>query len=81
MRFKEGQCTEKLWRYLRRFQQLPKVIESIQFVDGFDEPLIYLAAPRATTQASSRAIVSVAGEADLYSTKLNTHARLFGGQE
>jgi len=40
MLFQLGQCAEKTWRYLRRFQQLPKVIEDLQFVDGFDEHVI-----------------------------------------
>ena len=34
--YKLGQCAEKTWRHLRGFQQLPKVIEGIQFADGIE---------------------------------------------
>ena len=37
MMFKLGQCAEKAWRRLRGFNQLPKVIERIHFVDGLEE--------------------------------------------
>lgn len=36
MMYKLGQCAEKTWRHLRGFQQLPKVIEGIQFTDGIE---------------------------------------------
>lgn len=40
MMYKLGQCAEKTWRRLRGFQQLPKVIEGIQFIDGIESPTI-----------------------------------------
>ena len=36
MMYKLGQCAEKTWRHLRGLQQLPKVIEGIQFTDGIE---------------------------------------------
>ena len=36
MMYKLGQGAEKTWRHLRGFQQLPKVIEGIQFIDGIE---------------------------------------------
>jgi len=40
MMYKLGQCAEKTWRRLRGFQQLPKVIEGIQFTDGIESTTI-----------------------------------------
>jgi len=40
MMFKLGQCAEKTWRRLRGFQQLPKVIEGVQFTDGIESTTI-----------------------------------------
>jgi len=37
MLLKLGHCAEKIWRRLQGFQQLPKVLEQIQFVDGIEE--------------------------------------------
>ena len=36
MMFKLGECAEKNWRKLRGFDYLTKVIEGIQFKDGFE---------------------------------------------
>jgi len=37
MMFKLGQCAEKTWRRLRGFNELPKVVAGIQFIDGIEQ--------------------------------------------
>lgn len=38
MLFNLGQCAEKMWRGLRGFRELAKVLEGLRFVDGLEEP-------------------------------------------